>query len=102
MLTDSSVHNSTLENLEDYINSLNQAKIAEMQNLENLQAWYYAETVKKANLEEDIDNVLYFLSEFIAKKRGGKKRQADDKRAFSTLSQEDQNYIGEMLLDSDY
>lgn len=88
-LSDLSIHNQTLENLEDYISSLSTSKIVEMNNLENLQTWFYAETVKMASMGEDIDKMIIFISEFIMKGTIRKKKCSDDFDAFHDLSPED-------------
>ena len=54
----------------------------------------YEQSVKKANLAEDIDMVLIFMEEFIKKHTGHKSK---DEQAFKELSESDRESVNEML-----
>ena len=55
--------------------------------MEDLQVRNYSETIKKADLQEDLEALVNYVEQFIMKNQGN--LQAQDYYAFKELNQED-------------
>ena len=101
LITDQTTHliNSVGKNQDDLIKLLKDKETKEIENLENLQKRFYGETVKMANLEEDIDNIRDFILDFSQQAAAtSKKRQGHvNVKSFRTLNETDQESINELL-----
>lgn len=94
-----SVTGSILSNQDDLILSLKDKDKQEMVSLETLQQMFYAETVKMANLCEDVDKITEFISDFVrSAAQSSKKRQSTVQlRSFTELNEDDRDNINDLL-----
>lgn len=94
-----SVTGSILSNQDDLSNSLKDKDKQEMVSLETLQQMFYAETVKMANLCEDVDKITEFISDFVrSAAQSSKKRQSTVQlRSFAELNEDDKDNINDLL-----
>lgn len=100
LLSDNTITlNSILENQDSLILALKNRNTEEMNNLEYLQTKFYDETVKMANLCEDIDKTVDFLEEFVQIASTTKiKRDTDLKLpTFRKLHSEDRGNINDLM-----
>jgi chromosome segregation ATPase len=74
----------------------------EMQNLENLQQRFYQETVKMANLSEDIEKVVEFIKDFTQAVGTAKVKLSEEMvfKTFEELHQDDKDNINEYIANS--
>jgi len=89
----------TSDSQDKQLASLKEKDNEELQNLEDLQTRFYKETVKMANLCEDIDKVMEFVTEFVSKVGSAKKKLGTHMhfKTFDDLQQEDQDNVNDLL-----
>jgi chromosome segregation ATPase len=101
LLTDQAgtVTSSILSNQVDLSSSLKDKDKQEVASLETLQQMFYAETVKMANLCEDVDKITEFVYDFVrSAAQSTKKRQSMvSLRSFGELQDEDKDNINDLL-----
>ena len=88
---------SVIDKQEEFLAIIKQRDTEKLKNLENLQQMFYKETVKMANLCEDVDKILEFMGDFVQTNTGSKKRVSySSLKTFHDLQQEDKDNINDL------
>ena len=88
---------TVIDKQEELLSIMKERDTEKLKNLENLQQMFYKETVKMANLCEDIDKILEFMNELVQTNIGSKKRVSyTNLKTFNELLPDDKDNINDL------
>lgn len=88
---------TVIDKQEELLSIMKQRDTEKLKNLENLQQMFYKETVKMANLCEDIDKILEFMNDLVQTNIGSKKRISyTNLKTFNELLPDDKDNINDL------